>query len=164
MIRVTRLAISDCPKSLVIEYTSDDDNGGTTDARNTLHHRSIFLPPETLVGGVDASSIANYLRQCFPKYFGKEQVSLDQVSRLLRCLKDENQGNETESRDIGNSSKGGHDSDPDIDLNRVSESRLKKAKAQMEVIFQKAQIKPNDELYEYDKRVEYEPESDSSWD
>ena len=50
------------------------------------------------------------------------------------------------------------------DLNKVSEEELKNAKAQMEIVYNTHRLKPDDERYVYDKRVDYDPDSDSSWD
>jgi hypothetical protein len=50
------------------------------------------------------------------------------------------------------------------DLNKVSDEELKKAKAQMEIVYNLHRLKPDDERYVYDKRVDYDPDSDSSWD
>lgn len=55
----------------------------------------------------------------------------------------------------------------DIDLNKVSEGELDRAKKNMNNDFLKNRIRPGDEGYEFDKRVEFEaPEdgSDCSWD
>lgn len=50
------------------------------------------------------------------------------------------------------------------DLNRASEKELNTAKNDMETIFERHQILPCDDAYEYDKRREFEPDDESSWD
>ena len=52
----------------------------------------------------------------------------------------------------------------DGDLNKVSDEELNAAKVRMDVHFKDGQIKPGDKNYEYDRRIEFDPESDSSWD
>ena len=58
--------------------------------------------------------------------------------------------------------------DGTINLNRVSQADLKAAKAAMDTDFIKNRVKPGDENYEFDKRVDFAPaddvEDDDSWD
>ena len=52
-------------------------------------------------------------------------------------------------------------------MNRVSQDDLKAAKAAMDTDFLKNRVKPGDENYEFDKRVEFTPADDDegdSWD
>lgn len=50
------------------------------------------------------------------------------------------------------------------DLNKVSEQQLLLAKEKMNVVFDSNRILPGEEGYQYDKRVDYDAISDSSWD
>lgn len=50
------------------------------------------------------------------------------------------------------------------DLNEVGDEVLSMAKNEMNVTFQKYQILPDNDRYEYDKRVNFYPDEDSSWD
>ena len=54
----------------------------------------------------------------------------------------------------------------EVDLNKVSEFRLKAAKLEMDVGFSESLKRPGDAGYEYDKQVDFEPagDSDGSWD
>ena len=54
----------------------------------------------------------------------------------------------------------------EVDLNKVSEFRLKAAKLEMDVGFSESLKRPGDEGNEYDKQVDFEPagDSDGSWD
>ena len=54
----------------------------------------------------------------------------------------------------------------EVDLNKVSEFRLKAAKLEMDVGFSQSLKRPGDAGYEYDKQVDFEPagDSDGSWD
>ena len=57
--------------------------------------------------------------------------------------------------------------DGTVDLNRVSQEDLKAAKAAMDTDFLKNRVKPGDENYEFDKRVEFvqaDNSDDDSWD
>lgn len=50
------------------------------------------------------------------------------------------------------------------DLNEVSDEMLSMAKKDMNVTFEKFLILPKNERYEYDKRIDFHPDEDSSWD
>jgi hypothetical protein len=50
------------------------------------------------------------------------------------------------------------------DLNEVSDELLSMAKKDMNVTFEKFLILPENERYEYDKRIDFHPDEDSSWD
>ena len=50
------------------------------------------------------------------------------------------------------------------DLNKVSEEDLNEAKEKMSVMFDSNRVLPGDKEYVYDKRVEYDLISESSWD
>jgi hypothetical protein len=50
------------------------------------------------------------------------------------------------------------------DLNHASEEELTLAKKEMNVLFEHTSITPGDVRYEYDKRVEFEADEESSWD
>jgi hypothetical protein len=55
----------------------------------------------------------------------------------------------------------------DVDLNKVDEGTLDQAKKNMNVAFLKNRVRPGDQGYEFDKRVDFaavEIESDNSWD
>ena len=50
------------------------------------------------------------------------------------------------------------------DLNQASDDQLALAKARMNVDFESNRLTPNDPNYVFDKRQDFEPMSDSSWD
>eukprot|EP00984_Skeletonema_dohrnii_P026399 scaffold15753_cov69-Skeletonema_dohrnii-CCMP3373.AAC.2 len=50
------------------------------------------------------------------------------------------------------------------DLNHASEEQLSLAKKEMNVMFEHTLINPGDARYEYDKRIEFEADEESSWD
>lgn len=50
------------------------------------------------------------------------------------------------------------------DLNKVSEEELSRAKQAMNVLFESNRVETGDDDYEFDKRVDFEAEMDSSWD
>jgi hypothetical protein len=50
------------------------------------------------------------------------------------------------------------------DLNEVSDEILSMAKKDMNVTFEKFLMLPENERYEYDKRIDFHPDEDSSWD
>lgn len=54
---------------------------------------------------------------------------------------------------------------PQADYNRVSEAQLKQVKQKMDQVFEKNIIRPGEEGYEYDKRVEFHAAQETSdWD
>jgi len=140
MIKITRLAIEHVPPSLLVEYTKDG-----FDTRK-LHKRITFRQ-----GFLESSDNADNISQLIQAYPELNQVSFRQLERLFQCLKDNSITNMNVNiiKNIG-------------DLNKVSEEQLQLAKDQMEVTYQRVQ--PGDANYEYDKRVDFEAESDSSWD
>ena len=50
------------------------------------------------------------------------------------------------------------------DLNHASDEHLTKAKKEMNFLFEHTLITPGDARYEYDKRIEFEADEESSWD
>lgn len=50
------------------------------------------------------------------------------------------------------------------DLNHASEEHLTEAKKDMNFLFEHSLITPGDARYEYDKRIEFEADEESSWD
>ena len=50
------------------------------------------------------------------------------------------------------------------DLNKVSDFRLRMAKKEMDVEFEKNLLRPGMDGYVYDKQVDFEAEEDGSWD
>jgi len=50
------------------------------------------------------------------------------------------------------------------DLNHASEEQLSLAKKEMNVMFEHTLIIPGDARYEYDKRIKFEADEESSWD
>ena len=56
-------------------------------------------------------------------------------------------------------------SDPSIDLNKLSKEELDLVKGEMDVEFEKKQIKPGDENFKYDVEVDFEEGDESNeWD
>ena len=52
----------------------------------------------------------------------------------------------------------------DEDLNHASDEQLTMAKKEMNFLFEHTLITPGDARYEYDKRIEFEADEESSWD
>lgn len=49
-------------------------------------------------------------------------------------------------------------------LNQASEEELAAAKDEMNKVFEKCRVLPDDDEYVYDKRIDFEPDEESSWD
>ncbi|GMF25639.1 unnamed protein product [Phytophthora lilii] len=54
---------------------------------------------------------------------------------------------------------------PQADYNRVSETQLKQVKQKMDLVFEQNIIRPDQDGYQYDKQVEFQPATETSdWD
>eukprot|EP00644_Phytophthora_capsici_P010677 jgi/Phyca11/542281/estExt2_Genewise1Plus.C_PHYCAscaffold_90073 len=54
---------------------------------------------------------------------------------------------------------------PQADYNRVSETQLKQVKQKMDLVFEQNIIRPDQQGYQYDKQVEFQPGTETSdWD
>ena len=52
----------------------------------------------------------------------------------------------------------------DLNMNKLSDEDLGREKEEMDKVFIQNSLKRGDSAYRYDKRMEHEAESDSSWD
>ena len=145
-----RVAIKFAPPTLVLEYAPSYGR--------YLHYkvRMGHLRPST-----DAYAVANKLYRNHPHFFDRTKVEFGQTLKLVRRLIDE----------AGVASPVAPPPPPPaqpgvVDLNKVSEFRLKAAKLEMDVGFAQTLKRPGDAGYEYDKQVDFEPagDSDGSWD
>ena len=159
-----RVAIKFAPPTLILEYAPSYGR--------YLHYkvRMGHLRPST-----DPYAVANKLYRTHPRFFDRAKVEFGQTLKLVRKLIDNAGAASPVASSVASSMASPVASPPraapppareEIDLNKVSEFRLKAAKLEMDVGFSESLKRPGDEGYEYDKQVDFEPagDSDGSWD
>ena len=159
-----RVAIKFSPPTLILEYAPSYGR--------YLHYkvRMGHLRPST-----DPYAVANKLYRSHPRFFDRAKVEFGQTLKLVRKLIDNAGASSPVASSVASSMASPVASPPraapppareEIDLNKVSEFRLKAAKLEMDVGFSESLKRPGDEGYEYDKQVDFEPagDSDGSWD
>ena len=159
-----RVAIKFSPPTLILEYAPSYGR--------YLHYkvRMGHLRPST-----DPYAVANKLYRSHPRFFDRTKVEFGQTLKLVRKLIDNAGAASPVASSVASSMASPVASPPraapppareEVDLNKVSEFRLKAAKLEMDVGFSESLKRPGDEGYEYDKQVDFEPagDSDGSWD
>ena len=159
-----RVAIKFSPPTLILEYAPSFGR--------YLHYkvRMGHLRPST-----DPYAVANKLYRTHPRFFDRAKVEFGQTLKLVRKLIDNAGAASPVASSVASSMASPVASPPraapppareEVDLNKVSEFRLKAAKLEMDVGFSESLKRPGDEGYEYDKQVDFEPagDSDGSWD
>ena len=146
-----RVAIKFSPPTVILEYAPSFGR--------YLHYkvRMGHLRPST-----DPYAVANRLYRDHPRFFDRAKVEFGQTLKLVRRL--------IENAIVSSPAPPAPAPPPpareEVDLNKVSEFRLKAAKLEMDVGFAQTLKRPGDDGYEYDKQVDFEPagDSDGSWD
>ena len=159
-----RVAIKFSPPTLILEYAPSFGR--------YLHYkvRMGHLRPST-----DPYAVANKLYRSHPRFFDRAKVEFGQTLKLVRKLIDGAGAASPVASSVASSMASPVASPPraapppareEVDLNKVSEFRLKAAKLEMDVGFSESLKRPGDAGYEYDKQVDFEPagDSDGSWD
>eukprot|EP01083_Nonionella_stella_P101457 287603_1 len=165
-----RLAIRKAPPALALEY--DDPHG-----KRRMH----VFPLVSFSGSSDPVSVAETLFTENPKYLKRSLIARGQIvsiiQRLHRMLSEESSNSQVpadiqKSEEITETLLGPHlnarkemsqdvldeqgeDLSSAADLQNVSEEELARAKAQMEHGFSSHALRPGDQEYEYDKRMEF---------
>ena len=136
MVTVTRIGLSIEPAAFIVEFRRNNLVDTLFHKRINVHNLTPQDSPETL---------SQRLLQAFPDLLRGVQVTTMKTlfGVLLEKLK--------EASDDG-------------DLNKASDDQLALAKARMNVDFESNRLTPNDPNYVFDKRQDFEPMSDSSWD
>lgn len=177
---VTKIAITHHPRAIIVEFKKGLQE-------NKLFHKKVTF--HRINDKLDENALATIVIQKYPDIF--ESVSRVIVEKMLKILLNwnDNASNlsnndqvnplsyEDEASNLSNYEESGALSDNEgryrsgvnnygsrEDLNGVSEEELYQAKKAMDEIFELKKITPIDHQYEYDRRVDYYPESDSSWD
>ena len=149
MARLTprRVAITLAPPTVILEYAYDT---------RYLHYkvRLGHLRPS-----MDAYAVTNRLYRGHPRFFDRAKVEFGQVSKLVARLVDRASVAPVAAPPAPPPARA------EVDLNKVSDFRLRAAKLEMDVGFEKTLKRPGEAGYEYDKEVEFDaPESEGSWD
>lgn len=157
---VTHLAIRHKPPCLKFQYLKSSstrpyhknvgiDLSNCSEALNLAaalaekHPELCQVPTQTLVDLID---------ELFSSSRQPEKTS-DDINNIFHSpIKDD-------SQKIGSATKHEYE-----DLNHASEEYLAKAKKEMNFLFENTLITPGDARYEYDKRIEFEADEESSWD
>ena len=157
-----RVAIKFSPPTLILEYAPSYGR--------YLHYkvRMGHLRPST-----DPYAVANKLYRTHPRFFDRAKVEFGQTLKLVRKLIDNAGAASPVASSVASASPvvsppraAPPPAREEVDLNKVSEFRLKAAKLEMDVGFAQTLKRPGDDGYEYDKQVDFEPagDSDGSWD
>ena len=157
-----RVAIKFAPPTLILEYAPSYGR--------YLHYkvRMGHLRPST-----DPYAVANKLYRSHPRFFDRTKVEFGQTLKLVRKLIDNTVVSSPVASSVASASPvrsppraAPPPAREELDLNKVSEFRLKAAKLEMDVGFSQSLKRPGDAGYEYDKQVDFEPagDSDGSWD
>ena len=157
-----RVAIKFSPPTLILEYAPSYGR--------YLHYkvRMGHLRPST-----DPYAVANKLYRSHPRFFDRTKVEFGQTLKLVRKLIDNTVVSSPVASSVASASPvrsppraAPPPAREELDLNKVSEFRLKAAKLEMDVGFSQSLKRPGDAGYEYDKQVDFEPagDSDGSWD
>jgi hypothetical protein len=142
---VTRIAITYKPQALVVEFKKAEDD-------NNIFHKKISF--RKIDEGMDHERLASLLIEKYPELF--ETVPRNTIEKMLKRLLDWKDDPRTFALNPEESTE--------TDLNKVSDEELIEVKKTMDDVYSSNRISPSDQRYEYDRRVDYFPESDSSWD
>ncbi|KAG2789048.1 hypothetical protein PC116_g16312 [Phytophthora cactorum] len=153
-----RLALRYEPPGIIVEYVYHST------AAKQLYHHEIDLKAELSSFGASRFSeyridevVNNIIRQ-HADVVGHSKVPSAQLVRLVRKLVD----HQTTSREpVATSAP----ILPQADYNRVSETQLKQVKQKMDLVFEQNIVRPDQEGYQYDKQIEFQPATETSdWD
>ncbi|SPQ96283.1 Centrosomal protein of 19 kDa [Plasmodiophora brassicae] len=136
-----KVAIRFTPPTFALVYTDNKH-------RRTRIHQVTF--PANVTREEDALT---FLRSRHARYV--DVIEEQQVADLVRQMFDR--------PDVQPGRDGELDFD-DLDLNKVPPEHLLAAKEAMNKSFEKNQVTPNDEAFQYDKRMEFNANKPSDWD
>ena len=183
-----RIGIIYNPATVLIDFSYYNDEITTKKGNNNDTHKRMLYHQKIYIKHLSSSSnpqqISTKLIQRFPSYFSFTHHVPQHIHTILCRLIDKIIQHipkyHPDSTTLGNIHHDIHhhpaskpmDDDDNCqmkcqygDLNKVSEEELQKAKADMDIVFNRAHIRPNDDGYIYDKRVDFdEANMESSWD
>ena len=140
MVTITRIGLSIEPApAILVEFK-----------RNNLVDTALFhkrINVHNLTPEDSPEKLSKQILECYPDLLrGVQTATMKTLFQVLLEKLQESTG-----------SDGG-------DLNQASDDQLAIAKARMNAEFESNRVKPNDPNYVFDKRQDFEPMSDSSWD
>ncbi|XP_042858988.1 centrosomal protein of 19 kDa-like [Penaeus japonicus] len=93
-----------------------------------------------------------------------EKVPDLRMEKMLRILQESQKGRSVDEA-VSNIGRD-YDLDPNQDLNKLNDEQLNRKKKIMDSTFQKNQLKPGDQGYEYDKQVDFDnvEKVEAGWD
>ncbi|KAL3672133.1 hypothetical protein V7S43_002796 [Phytophthora oleae] len=147
-----RLALRYEPPGIIVEYIYHSA------AARQLYHHEIDLKTELSSSEVSRFSeyrideVVNSIMRQHADVVGDSKVPSAQLVRLVRKLVEHQTAAQAPIL-------------PQADYNRVSETQLKQAKQKMDLVFEQNIIRPDQQGYQYDKPVEFQPGTETSdWD
>lgn len=148
-ISVNKIGVSFQGPNLVLVYTSN----GVTRKRN--------MPIRDLTANSDCSTVANTIKRRHSKYL--DSVSDVMIEKCVMLAKENIRGATLKE---GLSRVEAYlKIDPEQDLNKLTDSELKKKKLIMDLTFDKNSVGKDHPDFIYDKRVEFNPNGDKGdWD
>ncbi|KAG1703826.1 hypothetical protein DVH05_006835 [Phytophthora capsici] len=146
-----RLALRYEPPGIIVEYIYHSA------AARQLYHHEIDLKTELSSSEARFSEyrideVVNSIIRQHADVVGDSKVPSAQLVRLVRKLVEHKTAVQAPIL-------------PQADYNRVSETQLKQVKQKMDLVFEQNIIRPDQQGYQYDKQVEFQPGTETSdWD
>ena len=152
---VTHLAIKHKPPCLKFQYTKPSSIRS--------YHKSISI---SISDCSEAFNLVAALAEKHPELCHQvpTQTLVDLIDRLSSNRQAESSNSDDNNIFYSPAKNVSQKSTKYEDLNHASEEQLSLAKKEMNVMFEHTLITPGDARYEYDKRIEFEADEESSWD
>ncbi|KAJ8601794.1 hypothetical protein CTAYLR_006819 [Chrysophaeum taylorii] len=153
LLQPQRVAVKYAPPTIIVEYAG---------ASGELKHYTIRL--KNVRRDMDPEKITLKLFARHPRYLDPTKLKHGQIQRLVEKLL---ASMKSDADHNGCSKPGGDEEEEDdgVDLNRCSEFQLQRAKARMDVDFDRHRVGRDDDAFVYDKQQEFEDAvEDSGWD
>ena len=148
-----RFGLSYDPPEIVVEYQKKS-NG------KLYHHKIKFheITPDS-----KTSEMIEEMYKKHEHYLNHKRINKQEIINLVEKLKDKYLKSLKEKEEKSSDSLS-YDYEKDEDLNKVSEEELKKKKKQMNVQFERNNIKVGDKNYQYDVRKDFDNNGKAEWD
>jgi len=167
-----RLAVRFAPPTVILEYSEGDGSGGASAARKRrlrIVRLGVLMEQDLTV-----EQLAKRVLRSFPRRLDRRTLKEEQVRALVAQLPArvaEAKASGVGARGAGPAGAAAPVEDEElgkyaeeVDLCKVEQEELDAAKRRMDAGFQARRVRPGDERYEYDIRVDFEPVEDNDWD
>ncbi len=158
---VTHLAIKHKPPCLKFQYIKSSSTRyhknidiNLSDCSETLNLVSALAERYPELCQVPNQTLVDLIDELFSSRRQPENKSDDINNIFYSPIK-----NDSQKMNIASATKNEYE-----DLNQASDEHVSKAKKKMNFLFEHTLITPGDARYEYDKRIEFEADEESSWD